>query len=211
MHLNICTARSADLHDRAVLDSREPAHIWAMACALDLARLRPLSLGLSHELSRIVWFLYLTSIAVFSGQNVPPLSPLLGYSVQTPCGMLVLCVLSLVYPTKAPPPQMNICSSSAFDPFCPRIKLLDTWQSNFQKDFSLRCICVYPYIYQLGTDLLNTSTTSQHFKRCFVLWLPYLTMMLLKSQILEQQLRCLPSLSSSPSINQIIFSLFLLL
>lgn len=39
---------------------RSPHTSVAMACGLDLARLRPLSLGLSHELSSIVWFLYFT-------------------------------------------------------------------------------------------------------------------------------------------------------
>lgn len=77
-----------------------------------------------------------------------------------------------------------------------------------ERSLSLGCICVYPYIHQWGTDLLNTCITPQHCKRCFVLCLPYLIIMLLKSHSLEQWLRCLPSLSSYPSIKHFFFFFF---
>lgn len=60
-------------------------------------------------------------------------------------------------------------------------------RATFRKiSLSLGCICVYPYIYQQGTDTLNTYVTPRQCKRCSVFWLPYLTIMLLKSQVLEQ-------------------------
>lgn len=178
-----------------------------MACGLDLARLRSLSPGLLHELCSIVWFVYLTDQLSFQVKMSHPchLCCLGLLCANSLCDAGVLCPLTGVSnpsPSSTNEHMSFLCLRSVLPQDQTTGHLTEQLS---ERSLSLECICVYLYIYQWGTDLWNTCITAQHCKRCFVLLLPYLIIMLLKSQALEQWLRCLPSLSPSPSISQINF------